>query len=158
MTTIACNLKEMAGDSRGGYEGVGTDFVKVMKLFTANGSIYGMQGEDCAGQIHAVDWIMKGAIPENKPMIFQANWHFLELSPKGIFLWNNVHEREPLLHNVMAVGSGRKVALYGMIYLGMSPAEAVLAASKVDVNTGPPIFVASLKDLQIKQWKPKKPN
>ena len=56
---------------------------------------------------------------------------------------------------MLAVGSGRKVALYCMKYRGMSPAEAVAEACKVDHWSEVPIYRASLKSPQPELWVPR---
>lgn len=150
MTTIACNLREMAGDTRVTCEGIGTDSYSNIKLFVSYGSIYGTRGENCDGQVRGIEWLQDGKIPENRPdPPKDADWQILELSPAGIALYNTWMERDLLLDTCMAIGSGRKVALYCMRVLGMTPAQAVAEACKMDDFSGPPVYVCSLKGLKI---------
>lgn len=157
MTTIACNRKEMAGDTRVTLDGVGSGSYSSIKLFVACGKVYGVHGENCEGQIRGIEWLQEGMVPENRPDPPKgADWHIIELSPEGIALFNTWMERDALLESHMAVGSGAKVALYCMKHRGMSPAEAVREACLADDFTGSPIYVASLRDLVVKRWIPKK--
>lgn len=157
MTTIACNMKEMAADTKVSCEGIGTDVYSSLKLFTAHGSIYGVHGEDCSGQIRGIEWLQQGAIPDNRPdPPAEADWHILALTPRGIAIYNTWMEKDPLLERCIAVGSGRKVALYCMKFLGMSPAQAVYEACKADDWTDTPIYVASLADPVPRRWTPAK--
>ena len=157
MTTIACNSKEMAADTQYSWEGMGIDRVKVMKLYAINGKLYGTQGENCVGQMSGLEWLREGAIPANRPVApLGADWHLLELSKSGVAILNQHLEREELMEDVLAVGSGRKVALYCMRALGMSPAQAVWEACKYDNYSSPPIYTASLIDPTIRIWKPRK--
>lgn len=54
-----------------------------------------------------------------------------------------------------AIGSGASVAL-GAMAAGASAKDAVLAATKHDLNTGPPVKTLNIKSLQKKEPKPKK--
>lgn len=158
MTTIACNLREMAGDTRACADDIGTDRYSTLKLFAANGALYGIQGSDCSGQGFAVEWLRAGAIVANRPSSppKDADWHILELSRAGIAYWNTRMEHEPLLESSMAIGSGRKVALYCMRVLGMSPAQAVAEACKVDNYSGMPVYVVTLANQTVRAWNGKK--
>lgn len=145
----------MAGDTKVSWEGIGTDVCSAVKLFATNGCLYGLRGADCTGQLHALEWLRGGAIPANRPAPpANADWDILELSVNGIANYNEHLEREELLDQLMAIGTGRKVALYCMRYLGMSPAEAVAEACKVDDFSGPPIYTASLKSPFVRRWSP----
>lgn len=147
----------MAGDSKISWDDIGTDIVHGIKVFCANNKVYGFHGEDCSGVVNAMDWIVAGEIKANKPNPPPgADWHILELSNFGISVYNIYLENDPLLETCMAVGSGRKVALYCMKYLKMSPREAVGQACLVDKYSGPPIYVASLRRNCVTKWNPKK--
>lgn len=159
MTTIAVTLKEIAGDSNITWEGVGTDVFSGVKLFPAkNGAIYGMTGENCTGCLRAIVWLQGDRLEENKPLPPEYehdwDWKLIELSKDGISLYNEYLERERTVESMLAVGSGRKVALYCMRYHRMSPAEAVREACKVDHWSESPIFTASLLKPEVTRWKP----
>lgn len=156
MTTVACNLKEIAADSHVTLEGVGQDSFKGEKLYVANGGIYGVSGEHCDGYIHAIEWLRNGAHPTNRPEPpKKSDWVLIELSEFGIATYNTLLERDPCYEPFMAIGSGRKVAMYCMKYLKLSPADAVREACRVDAWSKPPIFVADLKDLDVRRYKKK---
>ena len=159
MTTIACNLKEIAGDTRVTWEGIGTDAFSGIKIFPAkNGAIYGVTGENCAGSIRAIEWLQGDRLPEYKPQPPEYehdwSWRLIELSADGIALYNEYLERERTFDPILAVGSGRKVAIYCMRYLHMTPAEAVHEACKVDHWSQAPVFTASLAEPEVVRWKP----
>lgn len=157
MTTIAANCKEMAGDTRVSMEGVGSGSYASIKLFVANGSIYGVRGENCDGQIHGIEWIQSGMVAANRPDPPEdADWTILELSRNGLAIYNTWMERDLLLDRFIAIGSGAKVAMYCMKHLGMSPAEAVNEACKACDWTAAPIYVASLADPVLRKWVPSK--
>lgn len=147
MTTIACNLREIAGDSLVSLDGVGTDEFLSKKLYRIGKSIFGETGENCNDVGIALEWLKAGRKPKDRPRIVGGPSEFLllELSPDGIFVWNTSLTRDPIKESCMAVGSGRKVALYCMRYLGMTPAKAVEEAAKVDRYTKPPIYVERLR-------------
>lgn len=151
MTTIASNLKEIAADSRVTLEGVGSDAFQGEKLYIANGNIYGVAGEDCDGSILAIEWLRLGAMPDFRPSAAGAEWNLIELSPAGLAVYNTHLEREPCYERILAIGSGRKVAMYCMKYLKMSPKEAVREACKVDDWSKPPIYYASLADPVVRR-------
>lgn len=158
MTTLACNLKEMAGDTRISWDEVGMDTIQGVKLFVGNGAIYGMTGGNCTGVIRALEWLQSSRNPPDMPQPPEYDhdwdWRIFELSSQGIAIYNEMLEREQSLEPMLALGSGRKVALYCMKYLRMSPAEAVREACKVDHHSELPIYTASLADLKVRRWKP----
>ena len=157
MTTIACNLKEMAGDTNVTCEGVGTDIYSAIKIFAANGSLYGLVGDNCVGQLRALEWLQQGAILANRPEPpKKADWMILELSKTGIVIYDTFMEREETLNTYIALGSGRKVAMFCMKYLGYNPVEAVDAACKADHWTDHPIYHASLAKPTVRKWDGKK--
>lgn len=155
MTTIACNLKEIAADSRVSWEGVGSDQVGGIKLYSTPHAIYGITGENCTGSLTAIEWFLSGAPRDFKPAPPEYehdwDWRIIELSARGIAIYNEMLEGEPVLDKCMAVGSGRKVALYCMKYLGLSPAEAVREACRVDAWSEVPIYMASIADKTIRR-------
>lgn len=151
MTTVACNLKEIAADSHVAIEGFGKGSFSGEKLYSVNGSLYGVAGEDCDGAILAIEWLREGASRDFRPSASGAEWDLIELSSIGIATYNIHLEREPIHERVMAIGSGCQVALYCMKYLKMSPREAVREACKVDDWSKPPIFYASLADPVVRR-------
>lgn len=161
MTTIACNLHEIAADTRCTEEGVGVDVYSTVKLYSAkSGAIYGLTGENCDGSLRAIEWLQGDRLTETKPhppeYEHDWSWRLIELSAGGIAVYNTYLERDPTLEPFLAVGSGRKVAMYCMKVLRMSPAEAVREACKMDHWSEVPIYTASLKDPRVVRWVPKK--
>lgn len=160
MTTIACNLKEMAADTRVVWEGIGSDAYSGIKLYPSKrGGVLGVTGGNCTGALRAVEWLQQETPSlEHRPQPPTGDhgwdWKIIELTPQGIAVYNEILEREPIMDDVMAVGSGRKVALYCMKYLGMSPAQAVYEASKVDEWSDAPVFSVSLSDPKVVRWVP----
>lgn len=145
MTTIACNLKEMAGDSLVTDDDIGTGTRLGMKLWRVRKSVFGVAGEDCSGEGLARYWLEHDYKTHQPPVPDDDwDWHFLELSPQGIFVWDKWMHREQVMEETMAIGSGRKVALYCMRILHMTPAKAVFEASKVDHHTRPPVHTVPL--------------
>lgn len=159
MTTIACNLREIAADTRVTWEGVGTDTYRSIKLYSGPKAIYAITGENCDGSLTAVDWLRGGALPLEKPVPPNENewdWKIAELSSEGIAIYNTMAEREVCIEPFLAFGSGRKVAYYCMKYLGMSPPEAVREACRVDHWSELPIYHATLPSRKVKLWEPPK--
>lgn len=153
MTTVACNLREVASDSLVGFEGVGQDSFRGEKLYIANGCIYGVAGENCDGYIHAIEWFRNGADSTSRPQPpKKADWILMELSASGISTYNTLLERDPCYEPLMAIGSGRKVAMYCMKYLKMSPAQAVREACRVDTWSKPPVFIATLREQVVRRY------
>lgn len=158
MTTVACNLKEMAADTRVVWEGISSDSYTGLKLYTSKrGSVFGVTGNNCSGVIRAIEWLQQETPAlEHRPQPPNGDhdwdWRIIELSPQGIAVYNELLEREPIMDGMVAVGSGRKVALYCMKYLGMSPAQAVAEAAKVDEWTDVPVYHVTLPDMQIVRW------
>ena len=144
MTTVACNSKEMAGDSLVTDDEIGVGAYSGIKLHRIGKSIFGESGEDCSGIGHALKWLRTNRKSAPPDAIEDSDWHLLELAPDGIFVWDTWMHREPVKEQTMAIGSGRKVALYCMRYLNMSPEQAVFEASKVDHHTRPPVLVEKL--------------
>jgi hypothetical protein len=158
MTTIACNGKEIAADSRCTEEGIGGDAYSVIKLFANDEAIYGVTGGNCTGSLTALAWLQSTRNEPDKPMPpdydHEWDWRLIELSSEGIAIYNERLERELSTDMILAVGSGRKVALYCMKYLHMTPAEAVREACKIDHHSELPIYTASLADLTVRKWAP----
>lgn len=129
------------------------------KLFAGkNGVIYGWTGGNCTGSVRAMEWLLGDRLVETKPhppeYEHDWDWKLIELSKDGIAIYNEYLERELTLEPLLAVGSGRKVALYCMKYLRMSPAEAVREACRVDHFSEVPIYTASLVKPEVVRWKP----
>jgi hypothetical protein len=140
------------------WEGIGKDVYSSLKLFSTKTAIYGVCGGDCTGSTIAINWLLSGAPKDFRPTPPEYentwDWTIIELSPEGIALYNENLEREVTMETMLAVGSGRKVALYCMRVLGMSPPEAVHEACKMDQWSDAPLFTANLKDTTPRRWAP----
>ncbi len=139
MTVIACNLKEMAGDSlctSGEYSHYYT--TKLYRM--PDGSICGVAGN--GGEL-LVDWLRKGADPDNRPSI-EGSFHVLQLKEDGIYLYPNTHLPDKIRGDYFAIGCGAEVAMYAMSK-GATPAAACAAASEVNLYCGGPIDVEKLQ-------------
>lgn len=138
----------MAGDSCVTYDdiGIGTGQYTARKIHRIGNSIFGERGESTAETPILLEWIRGGCKPAKRPMLSDhADFFLLELAPEGIFLWTHHVAREQLLEPNFAIGSGGKVALYCMRYLGMTPGKAVEEAAKVDAYTKGPVVVERLR-------------
>lgn len=160
MTTIACNRREIAADSRVSWDGVSGHVFSAMKLFPIGKAIYGITGENCTGSIIALDWFRAEKPKDFRPVPPEFdhdwNWKIIELSVEGIGVYNEHLERDIALEPFAAVGSGGEVAYYCMKERRMSPAQAVHEACKVDHHSEAPIFTAKLCDLVVRPWSPPK--
>lgn len=148
MTTVACNLREIAADSCVTFDdiGIGTGQANTTKLHRIGKSIFAERGENITGVRQMLDWIRRGSKWSNAPQLPKAaDFWLLELSPQGIFLWDSGLGRDPINEPNFAIGSGGKVALYCMRYLKMTPAQAVAEAIRVDAFSKPPIMVERLR-------------
>lgn len=152
MTTIACNLFQMAADSLVSHDDIGTGSYLGSKLHRIRRSIFGEAGEDISGVGLALDWLVNDYTTHQPPLPEDDwDWNLLELAPDGIFVWDTWMRREPIRETTMAIGSGRKVALYCMRFLAMNPAEAIAEAAKVDHHTREPVVVLNLKSSKRKK-------
>lgn len=159
MTTIACNLREIAGDTRCVWEGAGTDAYRSLKIYEGPKALYGVHGSNCDGVISAIQWLKDGAPKLERPVPPEEaewDWKIIELTDAGIALYNTLCERDLCLEPMLAIGSGAKVAMYCMKFLKMSPAQAVAEAAKVDDWTDVPVYSAALVDRKIQRWSPPK--
>lgn len=146
MTTIACSLKEMAGDSLVTDDDVGTGAYLGTKIHRIRGSLFGEAGENCSGAGLALEWLRNDRKTHQPPIPDEDwDWRILELSKEGIFIWDTWMRRERVKETTMAIGSGRKVALYCMRVLGYGPERAVHEAAKVDHHTQAPVSVERIK-------------
>lgn len=147
MTTIACDRNSMAADSLFSFDDAGTGAFPTRKLYRSGDSIYGEAGEGHTTRI--IKWLMAGRPEKNRPGFTEnerKDAYVIELSPEGIFIWDHELFPYPVKETTFAIGSGRKVALYCMRYLNMSPEQAVKEACKVDHHTREPVDVERLPE------------
>lgn len=146
MTTIVCNMEEMAVDS------LCTDSAtkcSVTKMFRVGETLVGVAGvyADCK---HFINWLTEGGDPDETPDM--EGVAALVLTKKGIYLYDSHPTPFKVDGKFAAIGSGSQAALAAMYY-GASPRDAVKMAAKVDPHTGGRINV---KPLDPKAPAPKK--
>ena len=155
MTTVACNGREIAADSKCTSDDGSFSFLS-NKLYRIGDAIYGEAGG--SGSSKVIKWISRGMSPTDEPSFDQKEGEefiVMELHQGGIALWDKALFRFPLKDKFMAIGSGRDVAMYAMKYLGLSPLQAVVAASKIDENTAGPFYSRDLSGA-LTTWKPER--
>lgn len=146
MTTIAANLECMAADTRVSVDGSAP--YSATKLFRIGDSIFGTAGDGMMCLV-MIEWLRTS---QRSRFQLYKNWSentergdcwLLELSPRGLFLWDGWGVPEKILNKRYAIGSGQLAALKGMDK-GESPEEAVKAAPDYDQYSGAPIQVEYL--------------
>lgn len=144
MTTIAVKDGVIAADSL--IDISNTCIYHASKLIRLGKSIFADAGEDCTEVARLYEWIEGGRKRAERPEFgVAADFHVVELSPDGVFLWDRELRADRVHDGIIAVGSGYQVALYCLRHLGMSAADAVREACRVDPYSAPPVFWASLK-------------
>lgn len=130
MTTIVATKSMMAADSK---TVVGESWFYSRKLYRIGGAIVGVAGDSQAIE-KFLAWYGK---PRSKKPEFKDSESFaaLVLTPKGLFHVDESLTLDPVHDDYFAVGSGAIAALVAMD-CGLSPVEAVEAASRRDLNTG----------------------
>ncbi len=143
MTTIACDRRTMAADTR--MTSDGGAFAHTQKLFRLNdGSLFGFSGDPAVGLL----WVqyLDGEIDaiDDKKVDDDASCA-LRLTPSGIWLYQLPFycTPVPVLDHYAAIGSGEMAAQAALI-LGHEPHDAIAIAAKVDAFTGGPIIVETL--------------
>lgn len=129
MTTVACNRKMMAADQRVTWD----DHVgyRSPKLHRINNSVFGLRGDNYANVF--LDWARRSFSEKDRPAIpTDADFDVLELSPEGIFIWDEFLTRVEILDPNYAIGSGANLALYALRVLKVNPDAAVVEAAKID--------------------------
>ena len=143
MTTIACNLEEMAADSRITQEDHANKRINVSyatKIERIEDTIVGSSGDYQAG-VRFHDWLKSGG---RKPRLCKE-FRALKLTKDGIFLMDGDDLTwMPLRQNFSAIGSGCGFAIGAMVK-GASPKEAVSIAKDWDVYSGGPVTVIQLE-------------
>lgn len=135
----------MAADSKCTYTDVGS--FNTSKLYRHEKSIFGEAG-DMNGSLLFRRWVLDG-MPKKRPAYEREreehDFIVLELAPDGLWIWDAAHIRQPVKQDVYAIGSGRKVAMYCTLVLGMEIEKAVEEAAKTDDFTGGPVCVMKLE-------------
>lgn len=136
MTTIAANLKEMAGDSK---VTVGAIAYHADKVYRIGDSIIGVCG-DANNTTKFLAWFRKECPSDEVAMTLDDDHEFgaLVLNQRGLFYYSDCVEPDRLQDKYFAIGAGADIALTAM-HLGKSPTEAVQLACKLNVHSGPPV-------------------
>lgn len=152
MTTIAANLKEMAGDSR---VTVGSISYHADKVFRIGDSIVGVCG-DAGLTTKFLAWFRKECPSDEIGMTLDDDHTFgaLVLNPRGLFYYSDCAEPDRLHDKYFAIGSGADIAVTAMT-LGKTPTEAVHIACKLDFNSGAPVKTLALNHAKKARTKAK---
>lgn len=142
MTTLATNGLVLATDSLSVYGGepVPRDAIKYT---ITDGFLFTIAGTRCLLDPF-IKWFLAGAKPELYPRTHSTDITFevwvMYRDPNGVHGISYNHEcpyADPMVFPA-ATGTGRKYAL-GAMYAGLSPAEAVRIATKLDVHSREPV-------------------
>ena len=135
MTTIACNRREMACDSRSSFDN-GEYLTTDDKIERIGDSLVG-----CAGNWPAIfkfiAWF-KDQTKERPDFTDDDEFTAVVLNRRGIYVYDGSTYPSRACHNFFAIGSGSMAARAAML-CGKSPADAVAIAIKCDKNSGSPI-------------------
>jgi len=146
MTTIACNLEELAGDrliAWGDEPRFRTD-----KIGRIGSSLYGFSGHP----ENAMKFLSWRKTPKCEAPDFsganddeELSFDVLELNDTGIWLWNHHCVPVKVSEAYYAIGSGSLLAVYHMRN-GKSPKRAIELAIQVDKSSGGPVQVLKLHE------------
>lgn len=122
MTTIACNRKEMAADSRFHEDGIS---FPCQKVFRIGGSLWGTAGET-RGIGKFMRWLNDGQPDDKRPDFVgeMDEFYIIELNANGIFYWDKHLFPTEILLPHFAIGSGGDFAR-AYLDAGMTPQQAV---------------------------------
>lgn len=138
MTTVACDGKTMAADSKTDMDGI-SDTVK--KLHKArNGDILGFAGDVGAG-LKFFHWYDSNRVDS----VDLGDTCVLVLHPSGkMTLWDSSMHPMTVTRPVFAIGSGGLAALAAML-AGADAKKAVQISCKLDPASGPPVRTLTLE-------------
>lgn len=138
MTTIACNLEQMAADSA---VVMGDTRALCCKVSRIKDALVGYAGDSALGE-KFLHWLRNGG---DKPaMDKDAEFCALVLTKAGIHHYEYDCEATLLKNEFWAIGTGGLHALTAM-NLGCSPEGAVEQAIAFDINSAGPVDVLTLK-------------
>ena len=136
MTTIACDLEEMATDSLATVNDI--RIARKQKLYRINGDLVA-----CAGRTGDAanfrEWYANGG---EKPGV-DDEFAALVLTKEGIGWYDATCTKIAIDDAICAVGSGADLAR-GAMMAGASPGRAVEIACEYDVGSGPPVVAERL--------------
>jgi 20S proteasome alpha/beta subunit len=137
LTTIAVNLECMAADQR---LTSGTPPARTHKIKRIADSLYGGCGNWSVALI-LLEWLEKDAkrdrfrLHRQIPEDYRSEIEVIELSPRGLALWDGWGARIEILDKFYAVGSGAQSAMQAM-KRGLQPEEAVSETFSLDECSG----------------------
>lgn len=143
MTTVVATRTALYSDSKCSEGNVS---FKTTKLFQVGDSLLGVAGTLTAA-LKFIKWFKKQDHDE-PPILKDADgddFDVLEVSPKGIFMWDNDLTPIEVLDPFYAIGSGRLAAL-AALHLGSSPEHAVETACLVDSYSAGPVQTLTLSN------------
>jgi hypothetical protein len=141
VTTLACNRREMACDSRTSY-GDGEFTVCDDKIERIGDSLIG-----CAGNVESIfkflSWF-KNQERERPEFSESDSFSAIVLNKRGMYWFCNTTYPSKVCEPFFALGSGSMAAKAAML-CGKTPTEAVGIAIKCDKNSGGPVRTFTLE-------------
>lgn len=136
MTTIVANLEGMASDTRV----TGGPMFNTTKVRRIKDSLYGGAG-NLSQILKMFLWFEN---PDQAPVWKEApDFHILQVSPQGLFLWESEMIAIPTDTTFYAIGSGAEYAM-GALACGATLAQAVQIAATFDPGTSGNMFFEPL--------------
>jgi hypothetical protein len=134
MTTVVATREALYSDSRVSFGGA---HFTSKKLFRIGDSILGISGT-VTDNLKFLDWFSHQNPDESPEFTEDDSFDVVELSPEGLFVWDNALRRIEVIDPFIAVGSGYMAAL-AALHLGSSPEVAIETACKIDRSSGGPL-------------------
>lgn len=154
MTTIVCDRKGMAADTRV----TGVPIYHCSKMHRIRGKLVGVAG-DMAATTKFLAWFRKECPPDEILLDSKEDGDTglcaLVLDQSGIYLYTNLTEPDRLHDKVYAIGTGAPYAL-AAIARGASLREAMKIAARYDEATGGDIQYEQLNSVEKKDGKPRR--
>ena len=138
MTTVAVKDNIMAADTQGRFEGC---IMTMYKIFRVKNELIGVCGcYDSA--VEFVELYKEDKFP-TKPDDTTAEFDYLLLNDKGLYLATGYGTRTKVIEKFWAIGSGKEAALTAM-RMGATAKEAVKMAALIDCYTGSKVMERKL--------------
>ena len=129
MTTICCDLSNMASDSLASDGATSNAVQKIWRIRKQLVGIAGAYADCCA----FITWLKAGGDGDDAPDF--ENVSALVLNGSGIWVYDGHPMPFKVKDGFCAVGSGAQAAMAGL-HMGLTPKEAVRIAAKIDPATG----------------------
>lgn len=142
MTTIACDGRTIAADSRSTFGTLPAERPS-QKLLVRDGRVFAVCGLD--GLLERLaDWHDAGADPTKMPIVGpEQGWEMHVVTRRGAYRFSNTAPVAVKVDWVWTMGSGRDYAL-GAMDAGAAPRRAVEIAKRRDIYTGGRVQVIDL--------------